>query len=56
MWAERGNTAERLRASAVQLSEALKGAEFEPGDVLVRDGSPPRSRPPAAGRFIDRAS
>jgi hypothetical protein len=46
-----------LRDSAPQLSEALRQAELEPGDVLVRAGSPPRPREGApAGRFLDRAS
>jgi hypothetical protein len=56
MWAERGETAKQLRDNAAALTAALKGAEFEPGDVLVRDGFPPRPRDKAAGRFVDRAS
>jgi len=56
MWAERGETAQQLRDNAEALTAALKGAEFEPGDVVVRDGFPPRPRDKAAGRFVDRAS
>jgi Flagellar hook-length control protein FliK len=57
MWAEREDTAKRLRENSGQLADALKGAELEPGDVLVREGAPPQPRTQAvAGRFIDRAS
>ena len=57
LWAERPDTSARLRDSAPQLTDALRQAELEPGDVLVRAGSPPRPRGGApAGRFLDRAS
>jgi len=57
LWAERGESAAMLRESAPMLSDALRRAELEPGDVLVRDGSPPRPRQAApAGKFLDRAS
>jgi Flagellar hook-length control protein FliK len=57
LWAERGEAAAKLRENSSLLSDALKGAELEPGDVLVRDGSPPRPRQATpAGRFLDRAS
>jgi Flagellar hook-length control protein FliK len=57
LWAERGESAAKLRQNSSLLSDALKQAELEPGDVLVRDGSPPQPRQAApAGRFLDRAS
>lgn len=57
LWAERGDSAAKLRQNTTLLSDALKQAELEPGDVLVRDGSPPQPRQAApAGRFLDRAS
>ena len=57
LWAERPDTSVQLRESAGQLAEALRQAELEPGDVLVRAGTPPRPREPvASGRFLDRAS
>jgi hypothetical protein len=57
LWAERGDAAAKLRENSSLLSDALKQAELEPGDVLVRDGSPPRPQPAKpAGRFLDRAS
>jgi Flagellar hook-length control protein FliK len=57
LWAERPDTSARLRDSAGQLAHALRQAELEPGDVLVRAGVPPRPREPvASGRFLDRAS
>jgi hypothetical protein len=57
LWAERPDTSARLRDNAAQLAEALRQAELEPGDVLVRAGAPPRPREPvASGRFLDRAS
>jgi hypothetical protein len=57
LWAERGDAAAKLRESSSLLSDALKRAELEPGDVLVRDGSPPRPQSAKpAGRFLDRAS
>src|SRR5262249_45639189 len=57
MWAERAESAARLREDAPLLADALVQAEVGPSDVLVRDGEPPR-RPQAAaaGRFLDRAS
>ena len=55
LWAERGTSAARLREHAALLREALKEAEFEPGDVVVRKGAPPQAQA-AAGRFLDRAS
>jgi hypothetical protein len=57
LWAERPETSTRLRDSAPQLADALRKAELETGDVLVRGGTPPRPREAvAAGRFLDRAS
>jgi Flagellar hook-length control protein FliK len=57
LWAERRESAAKLRQNSSLLSDALKQAELEPGDVLVRDGSPPQPRQAApAGRFLDRAS
>ena len=55
MWAERPATAAQLRAGAAQLSQALARAELVPGDIVIRDGSPPQSRPAPAGHFLDRA-
>jgi hypothetical protein len=55
LWAERPDSAMRLRQSAPMLSDALREAELEPGDVFVRDGTQPRPVA-AAGRFLDRAS
>jgi len=55
LWAERGTSAAQLRQHAALLREALKEAEFEPGDVVVRNGMPPQAQA-AAGRFLDRAS
>jgi hypothetical protein len=55
LWAEREASAARLRAGAGQLSEALRGAALAPGDIQFRVGTP-AAAPPAAGRFLDRAS
>jgi hypothetical protein len=55
MWAERPATAAQLRAGAAQLSHALAKAELTPGDIVVRDGTPPQSAPAPAGHFLDRA-
>jgi Flagellar hook-length control protein FliK len=55
MWAERPATAVQLRAGAAQLSQALSKAELQPGDIVIRDGSPPASAPAPAGHFLDRA-
>jgi hypothetical protein len=55
MWAERPATAAQLRAGAAQLSHALAKAELTPGDIVVRDGTPPQSAPALAGHFLDRA-
>jgi hypothetical protein len=55
MWAERPATAAQLRAGAAQLGQALARAELVPGDIVIRDGTPPQSRPAPAGHFLDRA-
>jgi hypothetical protein len=55
MWAERPATAAQLRAGAGQLSQALSKAELQPGDIVIRDGTPPQSAPARAGHFLDRA-
>jgi hypothetical protein len=55
MWAERPATAAQLRAGAAQLSQALSKAELKPGDIVIRDGTPPASAPAPAGHFLDRA-
>ena len=57
LWAERPETSAQLRDNAGRLADALREAELEPGDVLVRAGPPPRPREPVtSGRFLDRAS
>jgi hypothetical protein len=55
LWAEREASAAHLRAGAGLLAEALRGAALEPGDIQFRVGTP-AAPPPAAGRFLDRAS
>ena len=55
MWAERPQTAARLRAGAAELSQALSRAELSPGDIVIRDGTPPQVVPAKAGHFLDRA-
>lgn len=56
MWAERPATAAQMRANADQLTHALREAALEPGDIVIRDGTPPPPAPPPAGQFLDRAS
>lgn len=55
MWAERPETAAQLRANTDALSQALRQAELEPGDILVGEGAPPQPKV-RAGRFLDRAT
>jgi hypothetical protein len=55
MWAERPQTAAQLRAGAGELSQALSKAELSPGDIVIREGSPPQPAPAKAGHFLDRA-
>ena len=55
MWAERPATAEKLRAGSAELSRALARAELKPGDIVIRDGTPPQPQTSAAGHFLDRA-
>lgn len=55
MWAERPATAEKLRAGSAELSRALARAELNPGDIVVRDGTPPQPQTSSAGHFLDRA-
>jgi hypothetical protein len=56
MWAERPATAAQLRAGAGELSQALTAAELQPGDIVIREGTPPQVAPAKAGHFLDRAS
>jgi hypothetical protein len=55
MWAERPVTAAQLRAGAGELSQALSRADLVPGDIVIRDGTPPQTAPAKAGHFLDRA-
>jgi hypothetical protein len=55
MWAERPHTAARLRAGAFELSQALSRVELVPGDIVIREGTPPQPAPAKAGYFLDRA-
>jgi Flagellar hook-length control protein FliK len=55
MWAERPQTAAQLRAGAAELSQALSKAELSPGDIVIREGTPPQLQPAKAGHFLDRA-
>ncbi len=55
MWAERPATAAQLRAGSSQLSQALSRAELQPGDIVIRDGTPLQPKPAPAGHFLDRA-
>jgi hypothetical protein len=55
MWAERSQTAARLQAGAFELTEALAHAELTPGDIVIREGTPPQAAPAKAGHFLDRA-
>lgn len=56
MWAERPATAQQLRAGIGELNRALAKAELKPGDIVVRDGTPPQAPPARAGHFLDRAT
>ncbi|MCP3445028.1 flagellar hook-length control protein FliK [Bradyrhizobium sp. CCGUVB14] len=56
MWAERPATAQQLRAGIGELNQALTRAELKPGDIIVRDGTPPQAPPARAGHFLDRAT
>lgn len=55
MWAERPVTAAQLRASSADLASALRSADLQPGDIVIGDGAPPVTTPPA-GHFLNRAS
>lgn len=56
IWAERPATAQQLRAGIGELNQALARAELKPGDIVVRDGTPPQPAPARAGHFLDRAT
>jgi hypothetical protein len=56
IWAERKDTAAVLRSGISELSVALQAAALDAGDVIVRDGAPPRPLKASPGRFLDRAS
>jgi hypothetical protein len=45
-----------LRAGVSELSQALTKADLKPGDIVVRDGTPPQAPPVKAGHFLDRAT
>jgi hypothetical protein len=55
MWAERPQTAAQLKAGSSELSQALSKAELVPGDIIIREGTPPQPTPAKAGHFLDRA-
>jgi hypothetical protein len=55
MWAERPETVAQLRTGAGELSRALREAELQPGDIVIRDGAPVPAAAPPAGRFLNRA-
>jgi hypothetical protein len=55
MWAERQQTAAQLRAGAAELSQALTLAELSPGDIVIREGTPPPTPAAKAGHFLNRA-
>ena len=55
MWAERPATAAQLKAGSSELSLALSKAELVPGDIIIREGTPPQVAPAKAGHFLDRA-
>ena len=48
MWAERPQTAAQLRAGAGELSQALALAQLQPGDIVIREGTPPQAAPAKA--------
>jgi hypothetical protein len=56
IWAERSDTAERLRAGAEMLGHALRQADLVPGDILVGQGRPVQAAKASAGHFLDRAT
>ncbi len=58
LWAEQADGAARLRAGAGQLAQALRAAELDAGDLVVRDGTPrqPAAAAAPAGHFLDCAS
>lgn len=56
MWAERPATAQQLRAGVGELNQALMSAELKPGDIVVREGTPPQPAAARAGHFLDRAT
>jgi hypothetical protein len=45
----------QLRDGVGQLSQALSKAELQPGDIVIRDGTPPHAAAAPAGHFLDRA-
>jgi hypothetical protein len=55
MWAERASTAKQLQAETGQLSQALRRANLQPGDIVVREGAPQQIAPASAGHFLDMA-
>ncbi|HVV43141.1 MAG TPA: flagellar hook-length control protein FliK [Nitrobacter sp.] len=56
IWAERPATFQQLRAGTAQLSQALSRADLLPGDIIIREGTPPQPASAPAGHFLDRAS
>jgi hypothetical protein len=54
--AERRVTASQLNDNAALLSDALRAAELDPGELAFRVGAPRAAKPVAPGQFMDRAS
>ena len=55
LYAERDDSAVKLREGLPVLEAGLKDAAFEPGELLCRAGAPSAPRP-APGLFVDQAS
>jgi hypothetical protein len=64
LWAESAEGAARLRAGAASLGDALRAADLDAADVVVRGGAPKMpgvqgvtgASPIGAGHFVDHAS
>jgi hypothetical protein len=57
IWVERQASAVTLGENVSSLADGLRGEALEPGNIVVRAGSPPRQQQPRpSGRFLDRAS
>ena len=50
-----GGPSDTTTISGTVAKRRLSKAELSPGDIVIREGTPPQPAPAKAGHFLDRA-